>query len=69
MDRSTSRLSTSKERYAEVDGAGAYAALKFESGVHRVQRVPSPVSTSTSRCAPKDERFRERFCSDVEIFE
>jgi peptide chain release factor 1 len=29
-----------KEIVAEVQGAGAYARLKFESGVHRVQRVP-----------------------------
>ncbi|KAH8061985.1 translation release factor [Aureococcus anophagefferens] len=26
--------------YAEVKGPGAYGALRFESGVHRVQRVP-----------------------------
>jgi peptide chain release factor 1 len=29
-----------KEIVAEVRGRGAYAKLKFESGVHRVQRVP-----------------------------
>ena len=29
-----------KEIIAEIHGAGAYARLKFESGVHRVQRVP-----------------------------
>jgi peptide chain release factor 1 len=29
-----------KEIVAEVQGRGAYARLKFESGVHRVQRVP-----------------------------
>ncbi|MEI8144640.1 MAG: peptide chain release factor 1 [Alphaproteobacteria bacterium] len=29
-----------KEIIAEVAGPGAYAQLKFESGVHRVQRVP-----------------------------
>jgi peptide chain release factor 1 len=29
-----------KEAIAEVHGAGAYSRLKFESGVHRVQRVP-----------------------------
>ena len=29
-----------KEVIAEIDGLGAYARLKFESGVHRVQRVP-----------------------------
>jgi len=29
-----------KEIIANIHGAGAYAKLKFESGVHRVQRVP-----------------------------
>jgi len=29
-----------KEAIAEVSGAGAYSKLKYESGVHRVQRVP-----------------------------
>jgi peptide chain release factor 1 len=29
-----------KEASAEVTGAGVFARLKFESGVHRVQRVP-----------------------------
>ncbi|HVX03538.1 MAG TPA: peptide chain release factor 1 [Rhodanobacteraceae bacterium] len=29
-----------KEAVARVEGEGAYAALKFESGTHRVQRVP-----------------------------
>ncbi len=29
-----------KEIIAEIRGRGAYAKLKFESGVHRVQRVP-----------------------------
>jgi peptide chain release factor 1 len=29
-----------KEAVARIEGAGAYAALKFESGTHRVQRVP-----------------------------
>ena len=30
-----------KEIIAEVAGRGAYARLKYESGVHRVQRVPA----------------------------
>ena len=29
-----------KEIIAQIDGRGAYSRLKFESGVHRVQRVP-----------------------------
>ena len=33
-----------KEIVFEVHGAGAYSKLKFESGVHRVQRVPETES-------------------------
>ena len=33
-----------KEVVAEIRGTGAYARLKFESGVHRVQRVPATES-------------------------
>ncbi len=36
-----------KEIILEVKGRGAYGALKYESGVHRVQRVP--VTESTGR--------------------
>ena len=30
-----------KEIVAEISGRGVFARLKFESGVHRVQRVPA----------------------------
>lgn len=40
-------LSGIKEVIFEVKGRGAYGALKYESGVHRVQRVP--VTESTGR--------------------
>ena len=33
-----------KEIVARVEGAGAYSKLKFESGTHRVQRVPETES-------------------------
>jgi len=33
-----------KEVIARVEGAGAYSKLKFESGTHRVQRVPETES-------------------------
>ncbi|MCD9033781.1 peptide chain release factor 1 [Luteimonas sp. Y-2-2-4F] len=33
-----------REIVARVEGAGAYARLKFESGTHRVQRVPETES-------------------------
>jgi peptide chain release factor 1 len=45
-----------KEIVAEVRGRGAFAKLKFESGVHRVQRVPDTegsgrIHTSTATVA------------------
>ncbi len=35
-----------KEISFVIEGAGAYSRLKFESGVHRVQRVPDTETTS-----------------------
>ncbi|MBL8484453.1 MAG: peptide chain release factor 1, partial [Rhodocyclaceae bacterium] len=40
ISRSESELGGYKEIIARIVGAGAYASLKFESGAHRVQRVP-----------------------------
>jgi peptide chain release factor 1 len=45
-----------KEIVAEIRGRGAFARLKFESGVHRVQRVPATegsgrIHTSTATVA------------------
>ncbi|MCY4550119.1 MAG: peptide chain release factor 1 [Defluviicoccus sp.] len=34
-----------KEAIAEISGGGVFARLKFESGVHRVQRVPETESS------------------------
>jgi len=41
MDTSASEVGGFKEIVFEVKGGGAYSRLKFESGVHRVQRVPA----------------------------
>jgi peptide chain release factor 1 len=41
MSESPSDLGGYKEVIASVEGAGVFAKLKFESGVHRVQRVPA----------------------------
>lgn len=40
MSASEAELGGYKEIIAGISGAGVYAKLKFESGVHRVQRVP-----------------------------
>ena len=44
MDSSFTDLGGVKEVVMMVEGKGAYSRLKFESGVHRVQRVPSTES-------------------------
>ena len=40
MESSTIGIGGFKELIMSINGEGAYGALKFESGVHRVQRVP-----------------------------
>ncbi|MEQ8201340.1 MAG: peptide chain release factor 1 [Syntrophomonadaceae bacterium] len=44
MDSHFTELGGIKELIFVVDGQGAYSKLKFESGVHRVQRIPSTES-------------------------
>jgi peptide chain release factor 1 len=70
MSTSESESGGFKELIAEVRGTGAYARLKFESGVHRVQRVPSTeaqgrihTSTATVSVLPEAEEV------DVQIDE
>jgi peptide chain release factor 1 len=56
LDRSEGKLGQIKEVVIKIKGRGAYNALKYESGVHRVQRVPKTESggrihTSTATVA------------------
>ena len=44
ISASTSDVGGYKEAVASIAGAGVFARLKFESGVHRVQRVPATES-------------------------
>jgi peptide chain release factor 1 len=53
-----------KEVVFEINGAGAYGKMKYESGVHRVQRVPETeklgrthTSTATVAVLPEAEEF------------
>jgi peptide chain release factor 1 len=41
MSSNTTGIGGLKEVIALIEGRGAYSKLKFESGVHRVQRVPA----------------------------
>jgi peptide chain release factor 1 len=56
MSMSSASAGGCKEVVAAVEGKGAYAQLKYESGVHRVQRVPTTeaqgrIHTSTATVA------------------
>jgi peptide chain release factor 1 len=56
LNYSETELGGVKEADFVIDGAGAYSRMKFESGVHRVQRVPETESggrihTSTATVA------------------
>ena len=44
MDASPTELGGFKEIVFQLSGAGVYGRIKFESGVHRVQRVPETES-------------------------
>ncbi len=44
MDASPTELGGMKEVVFQISGEGVYGRLKFESGVHRVQRVPETES-------------------------
>lgn len=45
MDMNATELGGCKEVSFVIDGYGAYSKLKYESGVHRVQRVPETESS------------------------
>jgi peptide chain release factor 1 len=68
MDLNEIGIGGVKEAIVKVEGPGAYGKLKFESGVHRVQRVPTTesggrihTSTATVIVLPEIEDF------DVEV--
>ena len=49
VEAAPTELGGYRELVAEISGKGVFAALKFESGVHRVQRVPA---TESERADP-----------------
>lgn len=56
VDSSENDVGGYRDASAEIHGQGAYAALRYETGVHRVQRVPATerqgrIHTSTSTVA------------------
>ncbi len=70
MSTSDASVGGLKEVIANIEGRGAYSKLKFESGVHRVQRVPATeasgrihTSTATVAVLPEAEEV------DIQISE
>jgi peptide chain release factor 1 len=64
VETSFSPVGGLKESIAEIHGKGAYSLLKYESGVHRVQRVPKTeasgrihTSTATVAVLPEAEEI------------
>ena len=64
MELSDTGIGGYKEAVATVNGKGVFARLKFESGVHRVQRVPATeasgrihTSAATVAVLPEAEEF------------
>ena len=56
VDESATSIGGYKEASFEIDGKGAYKTLRFETGVHRIQRVPETeksgrIHTSTASVA------------------
>lgn len=70
IEMSETEIGGIKEATLLVKGKGAYSRMKYESGVHRVQRVPETesqgrihTSTSTVACLPEVEDI------DIEILD
>ncbi|MEC0092527.1 peptide chain release factor 1 [Paenibacillus macquariensis subsp. defensor] len=64
MDMNSNDLGGFKEVIFSINGRGAYSKMKFESGAHRVQRIPTTesggrihTSTSTVAVMPEAEEF------------
>jgi len=64
VDSHPNEIGGYKEIVFEVNGAGVYGKMKYESGVHRVQRVPETekmgrihTSTATVAVLPEAEEF------------
>ena len=73
LDRSEGKIGQIKELVLKITGKGAYSCLKYESGVHRVQRVPKTESggrihTSTATIAVLPEvNVSEVFINPADI--
>jgi peptide chain release factor 1 len=75
VDESKSELGGYKEASFQITGEGVYEALKYETGVHRIQRVPATeksgrIHTSTASVAVLPIRKRSTIAinpADIEM--
>jgi peptide chain release factor 1 len=74
VSQNPSELGGYKEIIAKIIGQGAYSKLKFESGVHRVQRVPATeaqgrihTSTCTVAVLPEADEIAEVVLNPAEL--
>lgn len=75
LDESETSIGGYKEASLELRGKGVYRALRFETGVHRIQRVPTTeksgrVHTSTASVAVLPIRRNKKFeinPADIEV--
>jgi peptide chain release factor 1 len=74
ISQSASELGGYKEIIAKIVGNGAYSKLKFESGAHRVQRVPATeaqgrihTSTCTVAVMPEADEVGEVVLNPAEL--
>ena len=75
VDESESELGGFKEASFEISGKGAYDALQYETGVHRIQRIPATeksgrIHTSTASVAVLPLRKKEAIeiaPADIEV--
>lgn len=75
VDQSTNDLGGYKEASMEIKGKGVYEELRFETGVHRVQRVPETekmgrIHTSTASVAIMPIRRKSKIeinPADIEV--
>ncbi|NLO99363.1 MAG: peptide chain release factor 1 [Clostridiaceae bacterium] len=76
IDSNPTEIGGFKEIVFEIEGKGAYSRLKYESGVHRVQRVPTTessgrihTSTATVAVLPEAEDVEDVVINpnDIEV--
>jgi len=67
LESSPSSIGGLKEVVAAIQGQKVYSKLKYESGVHRVQRVPATETQGRIHTPPQPSRFSRSRRIDIKI--